>query len=96
MLETNQMSDLASAKRDVKDKEMILNIAVDIQVLLRILVDKEIISRDEVNGYRKEVKDSPKYKNSFIYIEQTLAEIEKYERDPQALLREMMRRKLQE
>lgn len=43
-------------------QETILNVAIDVQVLLRILVYKEIITREEVAEYRKEVRNSPKYK----------------------------------
>lgn len=95
MLSTNQISDLDSAKLDIQNKQMILNTAIDIQVLLRILVDKDIITREEVNQYRKEVRESPKYSAAAMYVEQTLAEIEAYEKDPQLRLKEMFNRKMQ-
>ena len=50
------------ALQDLQVQETILNVAVDVQVLLRILVDKEVITREEVAEYRKEVRNSPKYK----------------------------------
>ena len=40
------------ALQDLQVQETILNVAVDVQVLLRILVDKEIITREEVVEYR--------------------------------------------
>ena len=89
------MADLDSVKLDIQNKQMILNTAVDIQALLRILVDKDIITKKEINQYRDEVKQSPKYSAAAIYIEQTLSEIESYEKDPQLLLREMLNRKMQ-
>lgn len=95
MLNTNQIADLNSAKLDIQNKQMILNTAMDIQTLLRILVDKEIITREEVNKYRAEVRESPKYNAAAMYVEQTLAEIEAYEKDPQLRLREMLNRKMQ-
>ena len=48
MLTANQMADLESAKLDIQNKQMILNTAIDVQALLRILVDKQIITREEV------------------------------------------------
>lgn len=95
MLTTNQMADLDSAKSDIQNKQLILNTAVDIQALLRILVDKDIISKTEINQYREEVKQSPKYSAAAIYIKQTLSEIGSYEKDPQLLIREMLNRKMQ-
>lgn len=50
-------------------QEQVVSSAVDTQVLLRILVDKNIITREEVNKYRDEVRNSPKYKNAIDTIE---------------------------
>jgi len=95
MLTTNQMADLDSAKLDIQNKQIILNTAIDVQVLLRILVDKDIITRDEVKQYRDEVRQSAKYSAAMTYVEQTLREIELYEKDPKLRLMEMMNRKMQ-
>ena len=95
MLNTNQMADLDSAKLDIQNKQMILNTAIDVQALLRVLVDKGVITKDEINQYRAEVRKSPKYNAAMMYVEQTLEEIELYENDPQLRLREMLNRKMQ-
>ena len=50
------------ALHELTTQQTIVDVAVDIQVLLRILVDKGIITREEVNQYREEVRNSPKYK----------------------------------
>lgn len=96
MLNTKQMADLDSAKQDIQNKQIILSTAIDVQALLRILVDKEIVTREEVNQYRAEVRKSPKYSAAATYVEQTLSEIETYEKDPQMRLREMLNRRMQE
>ena len=93
MLTIEQLSDLRSAQKDIENKKLILDTAIDIQALLRLLVEKDVITKEEMNQFRQEVKESPKYRNSILYIEQTLTEIEHYKSDPQALLRERMRQK---
>ena len=93
MLTIEQLSDLRSAQKDIENKKLILDTAIDIQALLRLLVEKDVITKEEMNQFRQEVKESPKYRNSILYIEQTLTKIEHYKSDPQALLREMMRQK---
>ena len=93
MLTIEQLSDLKSAQKDIENKKLILDTAIDTQALLRLLVEKDVITKEEMNQFRQEVKESPKYRNSILYIEQTLTEIEHYKSDPQALLREMMRQK---
>lgn len=95
MLSTEQLADLESAKRDVQNKQMVLSTAIDIQALLRILVDKGITTKEEVDEYRDEVRRGQKYSKAVLYLEQTMQEIQMYENDPQALLREMFNRKLQ-
>lgn len=94
MLTTDQLSHLEDTKRDMTNKKLILDTASDIQALLQLLVAKEIITKEEIDKYRKIVKNSQKYRASYTYIIQALAEIEKYENDPQSLLKEMFNRKL--
>lgn len=43
-------------------QENILRSLIDVQAALRILVDKGIVTREEVQKYRNEVSNSPKYK----------------------------------
>ena len=59
------------ALHELQMQETIMKALVDVQVVLRILVDKEIVTREEVQKYRNEVKvnktspfkiESPKYK----------------------------------
>ena len=94
MLTTDQMGNIQNAKTDIENKKLILNTAIDIQALLRLLVEKEIISKKEIDRFREEVRNSPKYRNSITYVEQTLEEIKYYENDPQALLKAIMKQKL--
>ena len=50
------------ALHELQVQETILKTAIDVQVALRILVDKEIVTREEVQKYREEVSNSHKYK----------------------------------
>ena len=88
MLKTKQLSDLEGAAEDLKNKAMILQTGIDLQALLRLLVDKGIISREEIREYRNEVSGSPKWGAAVSFIEQTKAEIEHYEANPRELLAE--------
>ena len=94
MLNMSQMSDLDATLEDIKNKKLILDIGIDAKATLRILVDKGIVTREEVNKYRKEVQDSPKWSAAYQYIVQNLEEIARYKADPKSLLRAMMEAKL--
>ena len=95
MLNINQLADFDAAKLDIQNKQMILSTAIDIQALLRMFVDKGMLTKEEINQYREEVRKSPKYHTAMLYVEQTLAEIQAYEKDPQLRLRTMFDLKMQ-
>lgn len=46
------------ALHELQVQETILKTAIDVQVVLRILVDKEIVTREEVQKYREEVSNN--------------------------------------
>ena len=94
MLTMSQMSDLDATLEDLKNKKLILDIGIDIQATLRILVDKGIITREEMQKYREEVRNSPKYITSYQYLTQTLNEIIEYKNDPQKLLKAILEAKM--
>lgn len=94
MLNSNQLSHLEETERDINDKKLILKTAIDIQALLRLLVEKEIISKDEMDEKREEVSSSSRYSMALQYIKEAEDEIRRYKNDPEALLREMFNRKI--
>lgn len=94
MLSMNQLSDLDSTAADLRNKQLILNTAIDVQVILQLLVEKEIVTREEVASKRETVRSQPKYKNAITNIEQNIAEVLLYKENPQALLKHMMDMKL--
>lgn len=94
MLNTNQLSNLEATEREINDRKLVLKTAIDIQALLRLLVEKEIITREELNASRAEVSSGTKYKAALQYITEAEADIAKYKNDPNALLKEMFNRKL--
>ena len=57
MLDNKQLADLESAERDLNDKQTILNTAIDLQALLRFLVDNGAIDKITMDKYRSEVRE---------------------------------------
>ena len=94
MLSTDQLSHLDQAARELGGRKLLLKTAIDVQALLRLLVEKGIITKEEVNKKRNEVSQSKKNRKALLYIEETEREIMKYQSDPQAALKEMLRRKM--
>ena len=77
-------------------QERILNTAVDIQVLLRLLVEKKIITREEVKKFRDEVRSSQKYKPAIDDIQRHKAMFVAAKDNPQEYLRAIFKAKTDE
>ena len=75
-------------------QEQLVTEAIDIQALLRILVDKEIITKEEVDKYRNEVRSSPKYANAINIIEKQKRGFESAKENPQEYLKAMLKAKM--
>ncbi len=82
------------ALHELMIQETIVNVAVDVQALLRILVEKEIITREEVKAYREEVRNSPKYKPVIEDIERQRAGFQAAKDNPQEYLKAILKAKM--
>ena len=82
------------ALHELQIQETILKTAIDVQAVLRILVDKEIVSREEVQKYREEVSNSPKYKIVLDDIQRQKAGFQTAKDNPQDYLRALFKAKM--
>lgn len=82
------------ALHELMTQQTIVDVAVDVQVLLRILVDKEIITREEVNKYREEVRNSPKYKPVIDDIQRQRKAFQAAKDNPQEYLKAILNAKM--
>ena len=82
------------ALHELQVQETILKTAIDVQVVLRILVDKEIVTREKVQKYREEVSNSPKYKIVIDDIQRQKAGFQAAKDNPQEYLQALLRAKM--
>ena len=82
------------ALHELQVQETILKTAIDVQVVLRILVDKEIVTREEVQKYREEVSNSPKYKIVIDDIQRQKSGFQAAKDNPQEYLQALLRAKM--
>lgn len=82
------------ALHELMMQETIMNLAVDIQALLRILVEKGTITRDEVNAYREEVRNSPKYKPTLDAIKREKDGFTAAKQNPEEYLKAIFKAKM--
>lgn len=94
MLNTDQLSNLEAAKREIQDRELLLKTSIDVQVILQILMQANITTESEINKMRGIVRGFKKYADAVKYLEEAKAQINKYDNDPQQLLKDMFNAKL--
>ena len=82
------------ALHELQVQETIIKTAIDVQVALRILVDKEIVTREEVQKYREEVSNSPKYKIVIDDIQRQKAGFQAAKDNPQEYLQALLMAKM--
>lgn len=82
------------ALHELQAQETILKAAIDVQVALRILVDKGIVTRDEVKRYREEVNNSPRYKSAMEDIQRNKAGFQAAKDNPQEYLKALLKAKM--
>ena len=83
------------ALQEILLQEQLVKQAVDIQALLRILVDKDIITKEDVAQYREEVRNSPKYKATLEKLETQKRGFEKAKENPNEYLKALLKAKME-
>lgn len=87
--------DLEGSKEKAKIYRQLLNIQVEIDTLKELLDKHGIISSLEFDAAQNYIAQSPKYKPMYDFIKATEAQIQHYQTNPQAYLRDLMNQKLQ-
>lgn len=82
------------ALQELMLQERILNTAIDVQALLGLLVEKNIITREEINQFRQKVRASAKYKSVLEQIENQKTGFEKARDNPQEYLKALLNAKM--
>ena len=94
MLTNNAKYNMDEALHEIQEKQLILDAKIDSQVVLQILVQKGIVSREEVAQMRKTVANSPKYKATIEYLESAKQKAKYYQENPEDHLRDLLKAKM--
>lgn len=81
-------------KEEAVKNMMIVETAINVEALIKLLVSKGIIANVEMDYIRSELKSSPKYKAVYEMYQQMINAAEVYEKDPQRYLQELLKAKL--
>lgn len=82
------------ALNEINQKKLLLDIKVETQLILQLLVQKGIITREEVSEMRNKVKNSPNYKPLYDYFEQAEQKANYYKNNPEQHLKDVFAAKM--
>ena len=85
---------LDESKQDLIQMEAIFNAQVDTQVILQILIDKGICTREDIQLHRERVKQLPKYKATDDYLKQAKESVDYYKSNPEQHLKDLFKAKM--
>jgi len=79
------------ALQRLREQEQIINALVDTQVCLQLLLQLNLVSREDIITMREKVRNGSKYKPTIDNIEQQRAMFESAEANPEAYLKALLR-----
>lgn len=94
MLSRDANYNMDTALNEINEKKLLLDVKVETQLILQLLVQKGIVTREEVSEMRNKVKNSPNYKPLYDYFEQTEQKANYYKANPEQHLKDVFAAKM--
>ena len=94
MLSRDANYNMDTALNEINEKKLLLDVKVETQLILQLLVQKGIVSREEVSEMRNKVKNSPNYKPLYDYFEQVEQKANYYKANPEQHLKDVFAAKM--
>lgn len=94
MLSRDANYNMDTALNEINQKKLILDIKVETQTILQLLVNKGIVTREEVAQTRERVKNSPNYKPLYEMLDGAQDTANYYKQNPEEHLRDILQAKI--
>ena len=94
MLSRDANYNMDTALNEINEKKLLLDVKVETQLILQLLVQKGIVSREEVSEMRNKVKNSPNYKPLYDYFEQAEQKANYDKANPEQHLKDVLAAKM--
>ena len=94
MLSNNANYNMDTALDEINQKKLLLDVKVETQLILQLLAQKGIVTREEVSVMRNKVKNSPNYKPLYDYFEQAEKKANYYKANPEQHLKDVLAAKM--
>ena len=86
--------DMDESKQELLQLEAIFKTQIDTQVILQILMDKGLVTREEIQQHRNRVKLMPKFKATDDYLKQSKDSVDYYKKNPEQHLKDIFKAKM--
>ena len=94
MLSRDANYDMEAALNEINEKKLLLDVKAETQLILQLLVQKGIVTRDEVQAMREKVKNIPSYRPLYEYLETAEQKANYYKGNPRQHLRDVPEAKM--
>lgn len=94
MLSRDANYNMDTALNEINVKELLLDVKVETQVILQLLVQKGIVTREEVSEMRNKVKNSSMYKTTYDYLDHAKKKANYYKDNPEQHLKDILAAKM--
>lgn len=94
MLSGSANYNMDEALNEINEKKLLLDVKVETQLVLQLLVSKEIVTREEVSAMREKVKNSSMYKPLYEYFESAEQKANYYKNNPEQHLKDVLAAKM--
>ena len=94
MLSNDANYNMDTALDEINQKKLLLDVKVETQLILQLLVQKGIVTREEVSEMRNKVKNSPNYKPLYDYFKQAEQKANYYKANPEQHLKDVFAAKM--
>lgn len=94
MLSRDANYNMDQALSEIGNMKNIIDTKVETQVVLQLMVEKGIVTREEVANMRAKVKSQPYYKAAYDYLDGAKKKAEYYKSNPQDHLRDVLNAKM--
>ena len=94
MLSRNANYNMDTALSEINQKKLLLDVKVETQLILQLMVQKGIVTREEVSSMREKVKNSPSYKPLYEYFEKAEQKANYYKDNPEQHLKDILEAKM--
>jgi len=94
MISKDAIYDMDKAQHEIADKKLLLDVKVETQVILQLLVEKGICTREEVSNTREKVKSQPHYATLYQYLDNSAEKAQYLKDNPEKHLKGLFNAKL--